>query len=182
MAPPPGALLVVDQDFPGHPAEVLQAADQALIGVLGVLSVGAPEVKAPGVTELVDQEVHLGASPGDLGDRLAPVALQLPGGTGLEAHRGSPRPQRSLGGEVLPQHGDTALIAFALELAQDDHRVPHLFGQQLIHSALEGIQLAAAAPCQALRRAAASQGPAHRLGVDTQLQGDMLLVDAALVK
>ena len=40
-------LLVVHQHLVWHAAEVLEGADQPLVGVLGVLPVGAPEVEAP---------------------------------------------------------------------------------------------------------------------------------------
>jgi hypothetical protein len=176
------SFLVIHQDFRGHPAQVFEAADQALIGVLGVLPLGAPEVKAPGVSQLVDQEVHLGGLTGDPGLDLAPVALQLLARSSLKAHRGSPWPERSLGSDVLPKDGFATQVAFGLDLAQDHHPIPDPLPQQPVDGGLEWVQLAAAAPTQAPRRAAAFQGPTHGLGVDTQFQGDILLVDAAPVK
>ena len=39
--------LIVDQDLGGYPAEPLEAADQPVIGVLGVLAIRTPEVESP---------------------------------------------------------------------------------------------------------------------------------------
>jgi hypothetical protein len=40
------SLLVVDEQLLGNAAEVGEAANQPLVGVLGVLAVGGPDVKA----------------------------------------------------------------------------------------------------------------------------------------
>src|SRR5205823_3672798 len=52
-------LLVIHQHLARHTAEVLQAADQPFVGVLGVFLVGAPEVKTARVAQRVDDEMHL---------------------------------------------------------------------------------------------------------------------------
>ena len=70
-----GALLVVDQHFLRHPAEVFEAADQAFVGVLCIQAVGAPEVKPPRIAQGVDDEIHFGGLPGDRNDHFTPIAF-----------------------------------------------------------------------------------------------------------
>ena len=82
------------------PAKVLQAADQAFVGVLGILAVGAPKVEAPGIAQFVHNEGDL-ALPGYHNADLAPVSLQLLAGFGLKPHRLPAGTQGTLGRDVL---------------------------------------------------------------------------------
>ena len=54
-----GRLLIVYQHLLCRAAQVLQAADDAFIGVFCVLAVGAPEVEASRVAQFVDDEGNL---------------------------------------------------------------------------------------------------------------------------
>ena len=51
--------MVVHQHFFRYAAEVLQAADDPFVSVLGIQASGAPEVEAPRITQLVDDEPTL---------------------------------------------------------------------------------------------------------------------------
>ena len=97
--------------------------------MFGVGRVRAPEVKTPGVGQLVDDEVDLGRYAGDLDLHLAPVALQLLARWGLETHGSPPLAQGPFGLDVQPQHGYATGVAFGLDGPQDDNGVPHALGQ-----------------------------------------------------
>lgn len=79
---------------------------------------------------------------GNDGFDLAPVTLELLAGVGLEADGRTARAQGTLGGDVVAQDGDAAVIALALELAEDDNRVPNAVLEQAVDGGLEGGELA----------------------------------------
>lgn len=136
-----GGFLIVDQHLLGDAVEVLQAADQPLVGVFGIVVRRAPEVKAPGIAQLIDDEVDLGRLAGELGDEFTPIALELVAGRGLEAHGGPPRAEGTLGGHVVAQDGVAARIAGGAELTQDHDAVPDPLSEQLSTWALNGSSL-----------------------------------------
>jgi hypothetical protein len=74
-------------------------------------------VEAPRVAEQIDHEEHFGALTGDFDHDLAPTALQLGAGLGLEAHCGLASSQPALGSDVKTQGGDPAAVPLGLNLA-----------------------------------------------------------------
>ena len=60
-----GAPLVVNQHFPTHAAKMLARTEHPLIGVLGVVAVGAPEMKPPGIPQGVDTEINFPMTAGN---------------------------------------------------------------------------------------------------------------------
>jgi hypothetical protein len=123
-----GGLLIVHPDLAGHAAEPLEGPDQRLVGMLGVLGIGAPEMEAARVTERADGEMHRDGLPGQHGGLHAPVRLHLSTGLGLKPHRRPARPQRAFGMEIVAQDGDAAGIAARLQFPPDHHRVPYPLG------------------------------------------------------
>src|SRR3990172_7455562 len=119
-----GDLLVVHQHFLSDAAEVLQTADQAFVGMLGIQTVGAPDVEPPRVTQRIYTEVHLGGLPGHLYGDFTPVGLQLLARTGFETNGNPAGPQRPFVLDVAPYQRNPTPIAVGLDLAQDHHRIP----------------------------------------------------------
>src|SRR3972149_803040 len=125
-----GALLVIHQHFLGHAAEILETADQALVSVLSVQAVGAPEVEAPRVAQGVDDEIDLGGLASDLGGDLAPIGLQLLARSGFETDGDPAGPQRPFGLDVAPDESDPTDVTIGLDLPQDHHRIPDVFFEE----------------------------------------------------
>ena len=124
-----GAFLIVDQHLGRYAAEPLEGPHQALVGVLGIFGVRAPEMEPPGVAQSIDAEIHgrRDAADGRL-DR-TPVTLQLPTWLCLEAHRRSTRTQGALRPNVVPQNRGFARLAARLDLPEDHNRIPDALRQ-----------------------------------------------------
>src|SRR3954447_15738400 len=69
--------LIVDEHLLRNASEVLEAADETVVGVLGIQAGGTPKVEATPVAELVDDEEDLGELASELNADLTPVALKL---------------------------------------------------------------------------------------------------------
>ena len=120
--------MVIHQHFLRHTAKVFQAADDALIRVLRIFTVRAPEVEPSRVAQLVHDKMDFTPDTIDLGVQLPPVTLQLLAWLGLEAHRGSfTAAHHSLRLDVVQQNTVSALIPLRLDLPQDHLRIPNIF-------------------------------------------------------
>lgn len=116
--------LVVHQHFGGDACKPLNAADQSVIGVLGVLTVRAPEVESPREAQRVHNEVDSGFGPGNLRPLFGPIALQLVAGRRFKAHRRPTHPQGAFRSDVVPQNRESPRVPLGLELPKDHHRIP----------------------------------------------------------
>jgi hypothetical protein len=173
-------LLIVHQDLGRPPAEPLEAADQALVGMLGILTVGAPEVEPPREAQRVHDDVHRGVGAGDPGALLGPITRQLSAGGGLESHGRPPHPQGPLRADIVPQDRELAGIALRLQLPEDHHRVPDVLGQEPIDVGSIGIEPTAPAARARCRGSSSGQRPSHRPGMHPQLVGNVTLIESAL--
>ena len=97
--------LVIHQHLLGHAAKVLETADQPFVGVFGILAGGTPDVKAPRVGELIDDELDGREQPGNGGGDRAPIALELAAGQRFKAHGGAAGLLRALGREIGTEQG-----------------------------------------------------------------------------
>jgi hypothetical protein len=70
-------LLVVDQHLLRHAAKVAEAADEPIVGRLGILAISTPSVKATRVGQLVDDETDRARQSGDSSGQFTPMTLQL---------------------------------------------------------------------------------------------------------
>src|SRR5579872_7377281 len=98
-------------------------------------------MKTAGVTELVDDEIHLDRLSCHFNDDLSPVRLELPARIGLETHGGTSDAwaECSLRSNVLPQNGMAASVAFGLYLPQDDNSIPDTVSEKLVDLSFERI-------------------------------------------
>ena len=174
------SLLIVAEHLLGDAAEAGAAANPPLVGVLGVLAVGGPGVKAAGESELVDDEVDGGGLAGDGGLDLAPVTLELLAGVGFEADGGTAGAQGTLGGNVVAQDGDAAVVALAFALAEDDNGIPDAVLEQTVDGGLEGGDLAATRRALGSGSGAALEGAADGPGMDAEFGSDVFLIDTAI--
>jgi hypothetical protein len=172
-----GGFLVVNEHLFGEAAEVLEAADETLVGMLGIQRGGTPEVEATRVAEQVDDEVNLGGHTSKLSDELTPVRLKLAPRVGLEADGGAGGAQGALGSDIVAEDGARAGVAGGLELAQDDDPVPDAVGEETINEGLEGVELARVGMSLGSWSITALKSATDGLGMDPKLGGDVLLVD-----
>ena len=173
-------LLVIDQHFGRDPVEPLEAPDQALIGMLGILTRRAPEVEPARVVQRVHEEVDDRRLAADDRLDLAPVALQLLARRRLKPDGGPAGSQRPFRADVVAQDRQAAPITLHLELPEDHHPVPHALTQQPIDLRPIAIQQAwSPGRRPGRRRPTPLQRPLHRLRVDAQGLGDVSLRDTA---
>jgi hypothetical protein len=95
--------------------EPLEGADDPLVGVLGILAVGAPEMEAAREAEGAHHEVHLRLRAHDRRPGGRPVRLQLAARLCLEPDGRAACAQPALRMNVVPQDRDAARIALGLQ-------------------------------------------------------------------